>query len=342
MAAWTTTLLNLRYHWKAALIWSIGVIGMLLMVLTARASRADAATLEIPGPGTTLSGIGVISGWKCSAGELTIRFDGGLLVPLVYGSERKDVLREGACDYDRVGFVSIMNWGELGDGPHTAVAYDDGREFARSTFTVVTTGEAFLRGETGQGEAVLSNGQRARLVWAEAAQGFEAVAFTDPPNKDICTTKTGTISQVTREGAAEFVTVTVTNSCDGVELDVTLTPITEQFEFRCRDFVLVQPPDVEKELWETYQYYGHGYAGHPAWEAGYDGRGYVTLHQPGNTTGICHERSFGQTRTFQVSVDPERVDNVLPFNFLEPFQIYYGYGEEFQKVAAEHLLFEFP
>ena len=30
-------------------------------------SLAPAATLDIPGNGTTLSGIGVISGWKCEA-----------------------------------------------------------------------------------------------------------------------------------------------------------------------------------------------------------------------------------------------------------------------------------
>ena len=74
---------------------------------------------------TSLSGIEVISGWKCDAGELTVRFNGGSPLSLVYGSERKDVLDAKACDQAEVGFVSIMNWGELGDGPHTAVVCDD-------------------------------------------------------------------------------------------------------------------------------------------------------------------------------------------------------------------------
>ena len=43
-------------------------------------------------------------------------------------------------DHDKVGFVAIWNWGNLGDGEHTAIAYDDGVEFARSTFTVTTPG----------------------------------------------------------------------------------------------------------------------------------------------------------------------------------------------------------
>ena len=89
-------------------------------------------------------------------------------LPLVYGSERKDVLDAGACDHAEVGFVSIMNWGNLGDGPHTAVVYDDGIEFDRSTFDVVTTGEAFLRR---RGRAVycpgLPRAQRERPLYLE-------------------------------------------------------------------------------------------------------------------------------------------------------------------------------
>ena len=104
-----------------------------------------AATLEIPGPGSTQSGIGVISGWKCEAnGPLTVRFNGGGSIPLVYGSERSDVRDAGACSSANVGFVAIWNWGNLDGGRYTAVVYDNGQEFARSTFTVVSPGAEFL------------------------------------------------------------------------------------------------------------------------------------------------------------------------------------------------------
>ena len=127
------------------------------IVVVFMASVAHAATLEIPGPNTTQSGIGVISGWKCRAnGRLTIRFDGGNAVPLVYGNERGDT--RGVCGDANNGFVSIWNWGNLDDGRHTAVVYDNGVEFDRATFTVVTTGVEFLRGVTGSGTATLSNG----------------------------------------------------------------------------------------------------------------------------------------------------------------------------------------
>ncbi len=142
-------------------------------------ASAWAATLEIPGSGTTQSGIGVISGWKCRAnGRLTVRFDGGSAVPLVYSSERGDT--RGVCGDTNNGFVGIMNWGNLGDGTHTAVVYDNGVEFDRATFTVVTTGVEFLRGVTGSGTATLSNGQRATLWWSEATQSFVATDYTAP------------------------------------------------------------------------------------------------------------------------------------------------------------------
>lgn len=142
-------------------------------------SLAHAAALDIPGRGTTLSGIGVISGWKCEAnGDLTIRFNGGDLIPLLYGSERGDVRNAGACPDLDVGFVAVMNWGELGDGEHTAVAYDNGVEFARSTFTVVTTGAAFRTDL--EGEWTIQHfpdpGDTARFVWNTSTQHFELVS----------------------------------------------------------------------------------------------------------------------------------------------------------------------
>ena len=127
-----------------SILWSL-----LLVVLAVMGGVVRAATLDIPAPHRIVSGIGVISGWKCSAWELTIRFNGGALIPLLYGAPRPAVLAADACAHDRVGFLTIMNWGELGDGDHAAVAYDDGVAFARSRLRVVTTGEAFLANRNG-------------------------------------------------------------------------------------------------------------------------------------------------------------------------------------------------
>ena len=134
-----------------------------------------AAVLENPGPGRLYSGIGVISGWKCEAGDLTVRFNGGERIPVLYGAERTDVRDAGACAQARVGFVTIWNWGNLGEGEHEVVAYDDGEEFGRATFTVGSTGEEFLQGATRA--HLLENfpvpGETTVLEWNEASQHFE-------------------------------------------------------------------------------------------------------------------------------------------------------------------------
>lgn len=112
-------------------------------------SLVHAATLENPRNGSFYSGLGVISGWKCEAnGPLTVRFNDGDAIPLAYLNERGDTAT--ACGDTNNGFVAIMNWAILGDGTHTAVAYDNGEEFARSTFTVATTGEPYVTGAVGE------------------------------------------------------------------------------------------------------------------------------------------------------------------------------------------------
>ena len=136
-----------------------------------------AASLGNPSGGLFYSGIGVISGWKCEAnGELTVRFNGGEPIPLVYGSERPDVLDAGACASADVGFVAIYNWARLGDGTHTAVAYDDGVEFARGTFQVATLVEDqdFVTGISGRFRArdFPDPGVNVLLRWNQNVQGF--------------------------------------------------------------------------------------------------------------------------------------------------------------------------
>ena len=137
---------------------------------------AHATVLENPGNGLNYSGIGVISGWKCEAnGPLTVRFDGGDPLPLLYGSERTDVLDAGACGDANVGFVAIWNWGNLDDGEHTAVAYDNGVEFARSTFAVTTLGEPFVRGASAQVSVpnFPATDETATFAWNQNTQHLE-------------------------------------------------------------------------------------------------------------------------------------------------------------------------
>lgn len=152
------------------------IVGAALVALAA--APGGAAVLENPTAARPYSGIGVISGWKCEAeGELTVRFNEGDAIPLLYGAERPDVPAAGACPDADVGFITIWNWSILGQGEHTAVAYDDGTEFARATFTVGAPAEAFLEGvhRSALIEQFPAPGETTVLEWNQSSQHFEMV-----------------------------------------------------------------------------------------------------------------------------------------------------------------------
>ena len=163
-----------------------------LMVLVPSLAHAQSTSfLEIPSNGTTVSGVGVISGWKCEAGDITIRLNGGDPIPATYGLPRPDTSR--GCGNDgNNGFFSYTNWGNLGDGTHTAVAYDDGEEFARSTFEVTTLGTDFLREASAQVSIpdFPTPGETTTFEWNEATQHLEAVS-RDPACRETLTMKPG-------------------------------------------------------------------------------------------------------------------------------------------------------
>lgn len=143
---------------------------------------AHTAWLENPSGGNSYSGIGVISGWKCEAnGPLTIRFNDGNPIPLAYLNERTDTAS--VCGDANNGFVAIWNWANLGEGTHTAVVYDNGVEFGRSTFEVVTFGEEFVRGASGECtvQNFPSTGETTLLEWNEATQSFGAALVSVLP-----------------------------------------------------------------------------------------------------------------------------------------------------------------
>lgn len=134
-------------------------------------SSAD-ATLENPQPATCQSGIGVLSGWKCNAGVVTVSFDGASPIRVAYGTSREDT--QSVCGDTNNGFGLLWNWNRLGDGTHTARLYDDGIQFADVTFTVTTFGQEFLRGVSGQYPlpGFPQPGATTTVRWQESAQNF--------------------------------------------------------------------------------------------------------------------------------------------------------------------------
>jgi hypothetical protein len=178
------------------------IISLAIVALTS--SLVHAGILEIPGPGTKLSGIGVVSGWKCDAsGDITVRFNDGDLLAMVYGSERDDTYS--VCGDTNNSFLAIFNWALLGDGEHLAVAYDNGVEFARSTFEVATTGEKFLSEASGQCMVpdFPSPGESTLVEWNESTQHFEMVLYEEPEEPEACVSSVEEESEPLEDDSSE-------------------------------------------------------------------------------------------------------------------------------------------
>ena len=126
--------------------------------------------LENPAPGASQSGIGLISGWVCSASQVTLSIDGGNPVPAAYGTSRLDTA--GACGDADNGFGRLLNWNLLGDGEHTVTAFADGMPFGQATFTVTTFGTTFLSGVEGEYELFDFAGRDVFVRWQEGQQNF--------------------------------------------------------------------------------------------------------------------------------------------------------------------------
>ena len=130
--------------------------------------------VENPGPGAVASGIGLVSGWRCEAGTITARFDGGDPIEVAYGTARGDT--EFFCGDIDNGYALQWNYGLLGEGPHVLELFDDGERFASVDFEVVSLG-AFVRGLEGEFDlqGFPEGGDVTTVEWRQGLQGFAVV-----------------------------------------------------------------------------------------------------------------------------------------------------------------------
>ena len=129
------------------------------------------ALLENPSAGSSQSGIGIISGWACEAGEIIIEL-ADTPVPAAYGTPRGDT--QPVCGDSNNGFSLLVNWNNLGPGEHAIRALADGVEFARTTVRVTTLGAEFLRGVSGTFPLpdFPHPGDTTLVQWSESQQNF--------------------------------------------------------------------------------------------------------------------------------------------------------------------------
>ena len=158
-------------------VWGLAVICLGLFIPAAGSAQS---ALENPPNGGKVSGISIISGWKCTAGVITFTIDNGPPGRLLHGVSRNDTAT--ACSNDgENGFIAEWNWGVTGPGQHTIRVYDDDVQFAEATFSVATFGTEFLRGASGT--YLVPNfpktGDEAIIEWEENLQNF-VITDTSP------------------------------------------------------------------------------------------------------------------------------------------------------------------
>ena len=132
--------------------------------------------LENPPPGSSQSGLGVISGWVCEAERIDVVFNPGTeneaTFQAAYGTDRGDT--QGHCNDINNGFGLLFNWNLLGDGQHTVQAKADGEVFGSATVRVTTFDTEFLRdvGKHARLENFPDTGTDLIVAWQQSLQNF--------------------------------------------------------------------------------------------------------------------------------------------------------------------------
>lgn len=129
--------------------------------------------LENPANGATESGIGIISGWHCTASSIEVVINGASRGNTFTGSRRADT--SSICGKNENGFSLLINFNNLSPGTHNIKAYGDGVLFADYNFNTIRSGGLqFLQGASRQVQVpdFPAPGQSTTLQWSEAKQSF--------------------------------------------------------------------------------------------------------------------------------------------------------------------------
>ena len=137
---------------------------------------ANDVTIEVPGEDSTMSGIGVISGWSCLGGELAAEFRnaaGEVLATVPLGTRTPRGDTESTCGDTLNGFSATMNWNLLPAGEASIHLIQNGEELASRNFSVLALGVEFLTGMwTTTVPDFPTADQSATVEWTESQQRF--------------------------------------------------------------------------------------------------------------------------------------------------------------------------
>lgn len=133
--------------------------------------------LENPAAFGSESGIGIISGYHCTAKNIAFKINGLDVGKAGAGTDRGDT--QALCGRSDTGFSLLFNFNLLEPGTHSVSMYADGQLFeTRNFLTVRSAGQEFAKGKS---RTILiadfpQAGHSARLDWVTSKQTF---AVTD-------------------------------------------------------------------------------------------------------------------------------------------------------------------
>lgn len=130
-------------------------------------------SLENPVSGSTESGIGVISGWHCTATSIDVLIDGLSYGKAGSGTNRGDTVS--VCGRTNTGYSLLFNYNDLAPGAHSLSLYTDGQLAEIRPFnTAQSAGASFVTGisKTATIPDFPSSGRTATLQWSQAKQSF--------------------------------------------------------------------------------------------------------------------------------------------------------------------------
>jgi len=129
--------------------------------------------LGTPVAGSTVSGVGVISGYHCTSKNIDVYVDGVSIGKAGAGTTLLGTLP--VCGHADTGYSLLYNFNNLANGPHTLSVRADGVQFASGTFTSFRSGGTpWLSGasKTATAANFPQIGQTATLEWVQSYQNF--------------------------------------------------------------------------------------------------------------------------------------------------------------------------
>lgn len=160
------------------------IIFSLACMVSGANAQSTVGTLGTPPDGSTVSGVGVISGYHCSSKDIEVFIDGVSLGKAGAGTQLLGT--QGVCGRTDTGYSLLYNFNNLSNGPHTFSVYADGVLFASHAATTFKSGGTpWLSGKSAS--YTMANfpeaGQTATVQWVQSYQNFLITSITGTPTE---------------------------------------------------------------------------------------------------------------------------------------------------------------